>query len=63
MSTLTELKSEDDWNKHSASLPPTTLQIIYFKADWAAPVGLIPDAESSQDPPSSFLSSFQDLLY
>ncbi|KAE9372044.1 monothiol glutaredoxin-like protein-3 [Stipitochalara longipes BDJ] len=37
MSTLTEIKSEEDWNKHSASLPSTTLQIIYFKADWAAP--------------------------
>ncbi|KAH8781929.1 thioredoxin-like protein [Hyaloscypha finlandica] len=37
MSTLTELKSEEDWNKHSASLPSTTLQIIYFKAEWAAP--------------------------
>ncbi|PMD56347.1 monothiol glutaredoxin-like protein-3 [Hyaloscypha bicolor E] len=37
MSILTELKSEEDWNKHSASLPSTTLQIIYFKAEWAAP--------------------------
>jgi len=37
MSTLIEVKSEEDWNKHSASLPPTTLQIIYFKAEWAAP--------------------------
>jgi hypothetical protein len=42
MSTLTELKSEEDWNKYSASLPSTTLQIIYFKADWAAPVGFDP---------------------
>jgi hypothetical protein len=38
MSTLIEIKSEEDWNKHSTSLPPTTLQIIYFKAEWAAPV-------------------------
>ncbi|CZR53781.1 probable glutaredoxin [Phialocephala subalpina] len=37
MSTLLEIKSEDAFNKHSASLPPTTLQIIYFKAEWAAP--------------------------
>jgi len=37
MSTLVEIKSEDAFNKHSASLPPTTLQIIYFKAEWAAP--------------------------
>jgi len=37
MSTLIEVKSEEEWNKHSASLPPTTLQIIYFKAEWAAP--------------------------
>lgn len=37
MSILTDLKSEEDWNKHSASLPSTTLQIIYFKAEWAAP--------------------------
>jgi len=37
MSTLLEIKSEDAFNKHSASLPPTTLQIVYFKAEWAAP--------------------------
>lgn len=37
MSTLLEIKSEDAFNKHSTSLPPTTLQIIYFKAEWAAP--------------------------
>jgi Grx4 family monothiol glutaredoxin len=43
MSTLTELKSEEDWNKHSASLPSTTLQIIYFKAEWAAPVSSASD--------------------
>ncbi|KAG4414618.1 hypothetical protein IFR04_012224 [Cadophora malorum] len=37
MSTLLELKTEEEWNQHSASVPPTTLQIIYFKAEWAAP--------------------------
>jgi len=37
MSTLIEVKSEEDWIKHSTSLPPNTLQIIYFKAEWAAP--------------------------
>lgn len=40
MSTLLEIKSEEEWNKHSGSLPPNTLQIIYFKAEWAAPVCL-----------------------
>ncbi|KAF8857570.1 glutaredoxin [Acephala macrosclerotiorum] len=37
MSSLLEIKSEDAFNKHSASLPANTLQIIYFKAEWAAP--------------------------
>ncbi|KAH9217239.1 thioredoxin-like protein [Leptodontidium sp. 2 PMI_412] len=37
MSTLIELKTEEEWNQHSASVPPTTLQVIYFKAEWAAP--------------------------
>ena len=40
MSTLIEIKSEEEWDKHSASLPATTLQILYFKAEWAAPVRL-----------------------
>ena len=40
MSTLLELKTEEEWNQHSASVPPTTLQIIYFKAEWAAPVSI-----------------------
>jgi hypothetical protein len=43
MSILIDIKSEEDWNKHSASLPPTTLQIIYFKAEWAAPVSFSMD--------------------
>ncbi|KAL2066594.1 hypothetical protein VTL71DRAFT_2665 [Oculimacula yallundae] len=37
MSTLLELKTEEEWNQHSGSVPPTTLQVIYFKAEWAAP--------------------------
>jgi hypothetical protein len=41
MSTLLEIKSEEEWKEHSASLPPTTLQIIYFKAEWAQPVSVL----------------------
>ncbi|KAK2624239.1 hypothetical protein QTJ16_006189 [Diplocarpon rosae] len=37
MSTLMELKTEEEWNQHLASLPASTLQVIYFKAEWAAP--------------------------
>ncbi|KUJ09170.1 glutaredoxin [Mollisia scopiformis] len=37
MSTLVEIKSEDAFNKHCSALPASTLQIIYFKAEWAAP--------------------------
>ncbi|RFU33388.1 hypothetical protein B7463_g2959, partial [Scytalidium lignicola] len=37
MSSLTDITTEEDWNKHVASLPPTTLQIINFHAPWAAP--------------------------
>lgn len=40
MSALVELKTEEEWNKHSAEVPNTTLQVIYFKAEWAAPVSL-----------------------
>lgn len=32
-----EIKTEEEWHKHAASLPPTTLQIISFHAPWAAP--------------------------
>lgn len=32
-----EIKTEEDWNKHAASLPATTLQVISFHAPWAAP--------------------------
>jgi hypothetical protein len=38
MSTLVELKTEEEWNKYAAEVPETTLQIVYFKAEWAAPV-------------------------
>ncbi|KAF4628202.1 hypothetical protein G7Y89_g9951 [Cudoniella acicularis] len=37
MSTLLEITSEEDWNKHVDSTPPTALQIISFYAPWAAP--------------------------
>lgn len=37
MSILQEIKTEEEWNAHVASLPPTTLQIISFCAQWAAP--------------------------
>lgn len=37
MSTLTEILSVADWQKHIASLPSSALHIIYFHAPWAAP--------------------------
>lgn len=37
MSTITEITSPQDWEKHVASLPPSTLLIISFHAPWAAP--------------------------
>ncbi|KAG7134197.1 Monothiol glutaredoxin-4 like protein [Verticillium longisporum] len=37
MSTITEITSVPDWEKHLASLAPTTLLIISFHAPWAAP--------------------------
>ena len=36
MSILQEITSEEDWNAHTASLPASTLDIIYFHAPWAA---------------------------
>jgi hypothetical protein len=36
MSTLVEITTEEEWKNHAASVPPTTLQVIYFFADWAA---------------------------
>lgn len=37
MSSLAEITTEEEWKKHADSLPPNTLQVIYFFADWAAP--------------------------
>jgi Grx4 family monothiol glutaredoxin len=37
MSTITEITSLEAWEKHTASLPPSTLLIISFFAPWAAP--------------------------
>jgi len=37
MSTLLEIKSDEEWHKHTASVPASTLQIISFHAPWAAP--------------------------
>ncbi|KAF4918447.1 Monothiol glutaredoxin-4 [Colletotrichum viniferum] len=37
MSTITEITSLSDWEKHIASTPPSTLHIISFHAPWAAP--------------------------
>ncbi|PQE04099.1 putative glutaredoxin protein [Rutstroemia sp. NJR-2017a BVV2] len=37
MSTLIDITTEEEWQKHTDSLPPTTLQIINFHAPWAAP--------------------------
>ncbi|KAH8593270.1 thioredoxin-like protein [Bisporella sp. PMI_857] len=37
MSTLQEITTEGEWDAHTASLPASTLQIIYFHAPWAAP--------------------------
>jgi len=37
MSALKEVLTEEEWNAHTATIPSTTLQIIYFHAPWAAP--------------------------
>lgn len=37
MSTLTEIKSLADWQKHLANLPPAAVHVVYFHAPWAAP--------------------------
>ncbi|GKT42295.1 monothiol glutaredoxin-3 [Colletotrichum spaethianum] len=37
MSTITEITSLADFEKHIASTPPSTLHIISFHAPWAAP--------------------------
>lgn len=48
MSTLKEITSEEEWNQHVASLPPTTLQIISFHAPWAARKCLAPNLYATQ---------------
>lgn len=37
MSTITDIQSLPDWEKHTSALPPSTLLIISFHAPWAAP--------------------------
>ena len=37
MSSLIEIKTEEDWDRHAATVPATTLQILSFSAQWAAP--------------------------
>lgn len=37
MSTIKDITTLEDWSKHLASLPPTTLLIVSFHAPWAAP--------------------------
>lgn len=37
MATIKEITSYEDWEAHTASLPPTTTLIISFHAPWAAP--------------------------
>lgn len=37
MATIKDVTTYEDWEAHTASLPPTTTLIISFHADWAAP--------------------------
>ncbi|KAL4996765.1 thioredoxin-like protein [Aspergillus recurvatus] len=37
MSTLFEITSEESFGPHLASIPPSTLIVLYFHAPWAAP--------------------------
>lgn len=37
MSSLKQIKTKEEWEAYTSSIPPSTLQIIYFKAEWAAP--------------------------
>ncbi|KAI0999954.1 hypothetical protein K3495_g8244 [Podosphaera aphanis] len=37
MSTLSEITTKEAWAEYSSTTPPSTLQIIYFKAAWAEP--------------------------
>lgn len=37
MSTISEIKTLEEWEQHLSALPPTTLLIVSFHAPWAAP--------------------------
>lgn len=37
MSSLKQIKTKEEWEAYTSSIPSSTLQIIYFKAEWAAP--------------------------
>lgn len=37
MSMLLKIESEEAWEKQLLDTPPSTLQIIYFKTEWAVP--------------------------
>ncbi|EDN04629.1 monothiol glutaredoxin-4 [Histoplasma capsulatum] len=37
MSTLTEIASEEAFNNHVSSIPPSALLVLYFHTPWAAP--------------------------
>lgn len=37
MATIKDIDSYEDWEAHTASLPPTTTLVISFHAPWAAP--------------------------
>ena len=64
MSSLTEIKTPEDFSSHTASLPPTTLLVISFQTPWAAPCAqqtlilrTLASSYPPQDPPViSFLS-------
>lgn len=60
MSTITEITGVPDWEKHVASLPPSTLLIISFHAPWAAPCAQMSEVLSTlaadypvTDPPAT----------
>ncbi|KAL2018958.1 hypothetical protein VTK56DRAFT_10252 [Thermocarpiscus australiensis] len=60
MSTIKEITSVDDWEKHVSSLPASTLLIVSFHAPWAAPCAQMATVLSTlaseypvSDPPST----------
>lgn len=55
MSTLIEVAHDGEWEKLSADIPASTLQVIYFKAEWALPVCSLIDA--------LHIADIQPLLY